>query len=191
MTPNRILEEDDLGSPVSSERPAVAPAGGKVLAAISRHRVLLGSCGIALVAMLAWQWTLWGQSAPVVPGAGPGVARGPERELEIIVLGVHDAVAAVDPVAAPGPPATVPLPAAASESVAPPIHPVSSPSRPGPTPRTAPGRAASSSAAKASPAPVAAAKSGPGPEPRVEIVPARPQPKPEGPPMETNPYVYK
>jgi hypothetical protein len=187
MTPNRILEDDDLGSPVSSERPAMPPAGGRVLAAISRHRVLLGSCGIALIAaiaVLAWQWTVSGDSTPVVAGPVPGAARGPERELEIIVLGVHDAVAAVDPVAAPQPPADVLLPAAAPapETVARP--------RPSPAPRTAV-RAPSNSAAKASPAPVAAARSGPAPEPRVEIVPVKPQPKPEGPPMETNPYVYK
>src|ERR1041384_2714136 len=102
MTPNRILEEDELGSPVSSARPAMAPVGGKVLAAISRHRVLLGSCGIAIIAIiavLAWQWTASGESTPVVPGAGPSAAPGPERELEIVVLGVHDAVAAAAPVA--------------------------------------------------------------------------------------------
>jgi hypothetical protein len=189
MSPNRILEDDELGSPISSERAAVPPAGGKALAAISRHRVLLGSCGIAIVAVLAWQWAVSGESTPVVPGAG--AAPSPERELEIIVLGVHDAVAAVAPAAVPQPPAAVPLPAAAPETLAPPITPVSSPSRPVPAPRSAPARASSNSAAKASPAPAAAARSGPALEPRVEIVPAKAQPKPDGPPMETNPYVYK
>jgi hypothetical protein len=38
---------------------------------------------------------------------------------------------------------------------------------------------------------VAAAKSVPAPEQRLEIVPAKPQLKPDGPPMEPNPYVYK
>jgi hypothetical protein len=161
-----------------------------VLAAISRHRVLLGSCSIAVVAVLAWQWTASGKSTAVVLDAGPGAQLGPKRELEIIVLGVHDAVAAVAPAAAPQPPAAVSLPAAAPESVPPPITPVSSPPPPNPGRRAAPVRAPSSSAAKGSLA-AAAARSGPAPESRVDIVPNKPPLKPDGPPMEPNPYVYK
>jgi hypothetical protein len=38
---------------------------------------------------------------------------------------------------------------------------------------------------------VAAAKAVPAEEPQVETAPAKPQPQPDGPPVETNPYVYK
>jgi outer membrane biosynthesis protein TonB len=195
MAPNRILEDDELGSSVSPERPDTWSPVGKARAALSRHRVLLGSLGIAVVAVIAWRWTVRGESTPA-PRAGVA-ATAPERQLEITVLGVHDIVAAAvpteppqPPIAAPQPPVAVPVPVAAPASAEPPPAPVSPPPRAIPAPRSAPSRA-QSSAAKASPLPVAAVKSVPAQEPRVEIVPAKPQPKPDGPPMEANPYVYK
>lgn len=191
MAPNRILEDDELGSPVSSERPDTRPTVGKAQAALSRHRVLIGSFGIAVVAVIAWRWTIRGESTPVAPGAGVVATFAPERQLEITVLGVHDVVAAAIPAAPPQPPVAAPLPAPAPASAEPRPATVSAPSRAIPAPRSGPSRAQGSSAAKASPLPVAAARSVSTQEPRVEIVPAKPQPKPDGPPMEANPYVYK
>jgi hypothetical protein len=191
MMHHRILEDGELGSPISSERPETRPAVGKALASRARHRVLLGSFGIAVVAVLAWRWTVRGESTPVAPSAGLDSTSAPERQLEITVLGVHDAVAVATPAAPPQPPVAAPLPASAPAPVGPPPATVSAPSRASSAPRSAPARAQSNAAAKASPLPVAAVKSAPAQEPRVEIVPAKPQPKPDGPPMETNPYVYK
>lgn len=193
MAHNKILEDDELGPSVSPERPDTWSAVGKARAALSRHRVLLGSLGIAVVAVIAWRWTVRGESTPA-PRAGV-TATAPERQLEITVLGVHDIVAAAvpteppQPPIAPQPPVAVPLPVAAPASAEPPPAPVPAPARATSAPRSAASRA-QSSAAKAS-LPVAAVKSVPVQEPRVEIAPVKPQPKPDGPPMEANPYVYK
>lgn len=190
MTP-RTLEDDELGSPASSERPDTGPAVGRMLLAVSRRRALLGSVGIVIVAVLAWRWAASSESTPIAPSEGSNATSAPERQLEITVLGVHDAVAAAVPAVPPQPAPAAPLPATAPASADPPRATVSAPSRTTSAPRSATGRAPSSSAAKASPLPVAATKVVPIQEPRVEIVPAKPQPKPEAPPMETNPYVYK
>lgn len=187
MAANRILEDDELSSPVSSERPDTRPAIARARAALSRHRVLVGSLGIAVVAVIAWRCTVRGESKPVAPSAKVVATPAPERRLEITVLGVHDIVAAAVPMAPPEPPVAVPPPAAAPAE--PPPAPVSAPPRAVSVPRS-PSRA-QSSAAKASALPVAAVKPAPPQESRVEIVPAKPQPKPDGPPMEANPYVYK
>jgi hypothetical protein len=193
MAPRTILEDDELGSPVSSERSAAGPgpAMSRMLLAVARRRVLLGSIGIVIIAVLAWRWVASSESTPVAPSEGLDVTSVPERPLEITVLGVHDAVAAAVPAVPPQPPLAVPLPAAAPVSADPPRAAVSAPSRTTSGPRSAPGRAPGSAAAKASPLPVAATKVVPVQEPRVESVPAKPQPRPDAPPMETNPYVYK
>jgi hypothetical protein len=195
MAPNRTPEDDELGPSASSERPDTWSPVSKARAALSRHRVLLGGLGIAVVAVIAWRWTVRGESTPA-PRAGVAATSVPERQLEITVLGVHDIVAAAvpaeppqPPVAPAQPPVAVPLPVAAPASAEPPPAPVPAPPRAS-APRSAASRA-QSSAAKASPLPVAAVKSVPAQEPRVEIVPAKPQPKPDGPPLEANPYVYK
>jgi len=199
MARKRIFEDDELGLPVSSERLDARPAVSKALAALRRHRVLLGSIAIAVVAVLAWRWTVRGESTPVAPSAGLDATSTPERQLAITVLGVRDAVAAAAPTAPPPPPVAVappPPPVAVPPSATAPASAdapatVSAPSRASSPPRSTPSRAQSSSAAKASSLPVAAVKSVPAQEPRVDSVPAKPQPKPDGPPMETNPYVYK
>jgi hypothetical protein len=188
MTPKTIHEDDEFGSPISSERPDTGPAVGRTLPAMSRHRVLLGSVGIAVVAVLAWRWTVSSESTPIAPSAAFDAASAVERKLEITVLGVHDAVAAAVPAvpaAPPEPPVAVPLPPAAPASADPPPVTVSPPPR-----AHRSGRGQSSSAAKAAALPVPA-KVVPAQEPHVEIAPVKPQPKPDGPPMETNPYVYK
>ena len=190
MARKRIFEDDELGLPVSSERLDARPAVSKALAALRRHRVLLGSIAIAVVAVLAWRWTVRGESTPVAPSAGLDATSTPERQLAITVLGVRDAVAAAAPTAPPPPPVAVPPSATAPASADAPAT-VSAPSRASSPPRSTPSRAQSSSAAKASSLPVAAVKSVPAQEPRADSVPAKPQPKPDGPPMETNPYVYK
>jgi hypothetical protein len=189
MTRNRIFESDKLGSPISSERRATWPAVGNALAAASRHRVLLGSLVMAVMAILVWRSTVGTDSTPVAPGAVLDATSAPERQLEIIVLGVHDAVAA--PAVPPELPVAVARPMAGPASVDPPPSTVSAPSRAILTTRSAPARAQSSSGAKASPLPVATVNSTPAQEPRVEVVPAKPPAKPDGPPMEINPYVYK
>lgn len=200
MTAKTILEDDELSSPVSSEQPGTRPAIGKALAATARHRVLLGSVGIAVVAVvavLAWRWTIRGESAPVAPSAGLNATSGRGRPLEITVLSEHVVAAAPAPprptVAAepPRPTVAVPVSATAPARASRPIATVSSPSRPVVAPRSAPARVQSSSTAKSSPRPVAAAKSAPAEQPRAESAPARPQPKPDGLPLESNPYVYK
>ena len=183
MTLRTILEHGELGSSVSSERPGTRPAVAKAVAAISRSRVVLGSFGIAVVAILALRWMV-SESTPVVPSAGQNAASGPERQLEITVLGVHDTVAATASAVAPGPPVAVPVPAAAPA----PVRPALAAALSSPRPNTAPRSAA---ATKATSRPAVAAGSSPGEAPRVEVAPATPPAQPDGPPLETNPYVYK
>jgi hypothetical protein len=186
--PSSILEGDKSGSPVSLEQRATRPVVGKAVAAASRHRVMLGSFGIAIVAVVAWRSMVRAESTSVAHSAALEVISAPERRLEITVLGVHDAVAA--PAVPPEPPVAIARPVAAPASVDPPSARVAAPSRASSAARSAPARAQSSSGAKASPLPVAAVNSAPAQEPTVEVMPAQPQPKPDR-PMEINPYVYK
>lgn len=189
MMGNRALEDDKLGSPVASARPATWPMVGKVRVAASRHRVVLGSFGIAVVAVVAWQSMVRTEPTSVAQRAALDALSAPVRQLEITVLGVHDAVAA--PSAPPEPPVAVARPVAAPASVAPSPATVAAPSRAITAARSAPARAQSNSGAKASPLPVAAFNSTAIQEPRGEVAPAKQQPKPDGPPVEINPYVYK
>src|ERR1044071_9884653 len=100
----------------------------RTLAAASRHRVVLGALGsalVAVVAVLVWRSTVRSEST-TVGQAALGAASAPERPLEITVLGVHDSVAAS--AVPPEPPIVVSHPVAAP-SLAPPPATVSAPFR--------------------------------------------------------------
>lgn len=195
MTSRSILEGDKSGSPVSLKQPALSRVVGKAMAAASRHRLLVGRLGIAVggvvavVAVIAWRPAARTESASVAPSMALDATPAPERQLEITVLGVHDTVAA--PAVPPEPPVAVARPVTAPASVGSSPATVAVPSRAISAARAAPARTLSSSGAKASPLPVATVNSVPAQELRVEIAPAKPQPKPDGPPVEINPYVYK
>jgi len=156
----------------------------------ARVRIIVVSAGLAVAAIVVWQWAVRGSSSS-------------QRALEITVLGVRDvpapataapiapALPAAATVERTPPPAVDAAPAAAVAPPPPPARP-SAPSRP--AVRTPPSRSAASRAAPAKP--VAAE------EPRAEAAPAKPHPeavaptkpapaKPDSPPLETNPYVYK
>jgi hypothetical protein len=160
----------------------------KALAAASRHRVLLAGFSIAVVSVLTWRSTVRSESMHIAPSAAVDGASAPEPPLEITVIGAHDSVAT--PPVPPEPPVAVPRPVAAPPSVDRPPASVPTPSRAILGTRSAPARGQSSSGAKVSPLP-ATINAAPAQEPRVEVAPAKPQPKPDGPPVEINPYVYK
>ena len=223
MTPKRnLVEDDELGLSVSSGQSHVESTGGSPLARfwlfrslISRHRVILGGAGIAivLVALVAWRWSGRGESKPATRQSANSLSRSrQDSPLQVTVLGVRDVAAAVpgagaveplivvpatvvrptiDPAAVDRPatgPSTAALPAAAPAASA--AVKSSTVSRPAPV-RTTSTKTAPTKASAPRPAAVAA-KPRPPDEPRVETPPAKPTAtKPDNPPLETNPYVYK
>jgi hypothetical protein len=159
----------------------------------AKYRVALASAGIAVVALVAWRLAVGGESSS-------------RRALGITVLDVHDVASPARPTAAaavPIAPAVAPAPAtverasppaaeAAPRAAAASPPPVAAPPAPvksssasrtvvhTPSPRPSASRPVSATKSVSATKPVAE-------EPRPETAPT----KPDAPPLETNPYVYK
>jgi hypothetical protein len=216
----RVIDDED-GLSVSSQPGGDSDGRSGIASRARLHLILgtVGIVVVAVVAVVVWRWSVAGKPAPRPPGVT--AISTADNPLEITVLRVRELPAppsqAPAGVPSPGVPSPgVPSPAAPSPAVS--AAPASlSPARdgqsasaatpPGASPDTSPGSpqskstparrtgpartAASSSAAKASSRP-AAITTKPPEEPRVETTATKPpSAKPDTPPLETNPYVYK
>jgi hypothetical protein len=185
MTPKQfVVDSDRFGL-------AAKPSG-------PRTRVVLVTAGLIIVAFIAWRWA--------------GGESGSQHALQITVLGVRDvpapargaAPAAAAPIAPAAAPAAAETPAPSAqvtvEHTPPPVSEAApraaagSPAPPAPARSSAPSRAVRTPSSRSSASRAAAAGVKPvvADEPHVETVPTKPAPtKPDSPPLETNPYVYK